>query len=146
MLSRVVGHTRTDVFTPEKRSAVMARIKGKNSKPEMLVRTALFGLGYHFRLHKADLPGRPDVYIPRLQTAVFVNGCFWHLHQRCKQGRLPRSNVKFWRNKLMGNCKRDQLNYRRLRRLGKRVVILWECQIERHISSLPEYVGAMLSR
>jgi DNA mismatch endonuclease, patch repair protein len=123
----------------------MSRIRGKHTKPELLVRSALFGMGYRFRLHKTDLPGRPDIYIPSLQTAVFVNGCFWHLHSRCKQARLPRSNVEFWRNKLTSNCKRDRSNYRSLRKLGKRVIVVWECEIERHGSKLPDYVGAMLN-
>ena len=137
---------RTDVFTPAKRSEVMSHIRGKNSKPELLVRKGLLQLGHRYRLHRSDLPGTPDVYIPALQTAVFVNGCFWHLHPRCKQGRFPKSNVEFWHSKLSGNRRRDHSNYRKLRKLGKRVLVIRECDIQRHVLDLPEYLADMLRK
>jgi len=127
---KVVG---TDVFTPEKRSEVMSRIRGKNTIPERRLRSALHVRGYRFRLHRRDLPGTPDIVFPSRCLVIFVHGCFWHLHKGCKQGRLPRSNVEFWTNKLNRNRERDNQHRIKLRSLGWRVLTSWECQIERNI-------------
>ncbi|HET6841498.1 MAG TPA: very short patch repair endonuclease [Candidatus Angelobacter sp.] len=136
---------RTDVFSARKRSEVMSKIKGKDTTPEIRVRSALHRMGFRFRLHRRDLPGCPDIYIPRLGLTVFVNGCFWHLHPRCKDARLPKSNIDFWREKLYRNRQRDAANARKLRRIGKQVLVLWECDVERHQHDLCAYIGAILS-
>ncbi len=144
MLRNQYGKTQkrssTDVFTREKRSDVMSRIRGKDTKLEVIVRSELHKLGYRFRLHRKDLPGNPDVYLKKIQTAVFVNGCFWHQHPGCRQARLPKSNVEFWTTKLIGNRKRDLKNYRKLKAMGTHVIILWECELERNLEALPRYL------
>lgn len=117
-----------DILSPEKRSALMGRIKGKNTGPEITVRRAAHKLGYRYRLHVASLPGRPDMVFPRLRKVIFVHGCFWHRHN-CVQGRsMPRTNIAFWKAKFIENRKRDRKNRNRLRRLGWKVLILWECK------------------
>jgi DNA mismatch endonuclease (patch repair protein) len=110
------------------RSATMSRIRSKDTKPEMLVRKALHRLGYRFRLHVRNLPGCPDIVLPRHCTIIQVKGCFWHGHA-CQGGRLPKSNTAYWAPKLLKNRERDRSNERKLRRLGWSVHSLWECQI-----------------
>jgi DNA mismatch endonuclease, patch repair protein len=112
------------------RSLNMSRIRSKDTKPEMLVRRALHKLGFRFRLHVRNLPGCPDIVLPKYQTIIQVKGCFWHGHN-CPDGRLPKSNREYWIPKLFGNKKRDQVNDRKLRRLGWSVKGLWECRISR---------------
>src|SRR6266850_1135769 len=96
-----------DVFTPEKRSAIMSRIKGENTRPEILVRKIVHSLGYRFRLHSNTLPGKPDLVLPRHEKIIFVHGCFWHGHVRCSRSALPSTNVQFWQKKILGNKSRD---------------------------------------
>jgi DNA mismatch endonuclease (patch repair protein) len=110
------------------RSAMMSRIRSKNTKPEMLVRKALHRLGFRFRLHLRDLPGSPDIVLPKYGTVIQVKGCFWHSHT-CRDGRLPKSNRVYWVPKLLRNRERDKSNERKLRRLGWSVRNLWECRI-----------------
>ena len=117
----------TDVFSPEKRSAVMAAIRSKDTKPEMAIRSALHRLGYRFRLHVGSLPGRPDIVLPRHLIAIQVRGCFWHGHS-CPDGRLPKSRPEYWLPKLAGNKTRDRRNDRKLRATGWSIVVVWECQ------------------
>ncbi len=119
-----------DVFSAAKRSEVMARIRAKNTKPELAVRRALHALGYRFRLHDHSLPGRPDIVMRKHATIVQVQGCFWHGH-RCLKGRMPADNRAYWAPKLAGNKARDRRNARRLRALGWRVVTIWECDVRR---------------
>jgi DNA mismatch endonuclease (patch repair protein) len=114
--------------TTAARSANMARIRSKDTKPEMLVRKALHRLGFRFRLHVRNLPGCPDIVLPKYQTIIQVKGCFWHGHT-CRDGRLPNSNREYWIPKLLGNRKRDLSNERKLRHLGWSVYCLWECRI-----------------
>src|SRR5690349_18367505 len=99
----------------------MARVKSKDTGPEMIVRRLAHELGFRFRLHRRNLPGTPDIVFPARQAVIFVNGCFWHSHERCSQNRTPRTNTDYWRPKLKGNVRRDRLNYRKLRELGWRV-------------------------
>ena len=120
----------------EQRSWVMSRIRGKDTTPELRVRSLIHRAGLRFRLHAKSLPGRPDIVLPRYQTVVFVHGCFWHRHRRCKYCRMPKSNRSYWVGKLMGNQRRDQLHLRALRRLGWHVLVIWECETEN--SSLME--------
>jgi len=116
-----------DVVSPEDRSRMMAGIKGKNSAPELLVRRLLFASGYRFRLHRRDLPGTPDIVMPGRMVAVFVHGCFWHMHQDCRYAKLPRTRPDFWKAKLLANVKRDRLAIETLNALGWRVLVVWEC-------------------
>lgn len=118
-----------DTVPPEVRSRIMAAIRAKNTSPEMAVRRLLHGMGFRFRLHVRDLPGTPDIVLPRHNLVVFVHGCFWHNHADCRGGRVPASNVGFWGPKLAGNKRRDRLNQAALRKLGWRVAVVWECRV-----------------
>jgi DNA mismatch endonuclease, patch repair protein len=120
----------SDIFTPEKRSEVMSRIRSKNTKPELVVRSILHRMGYRFRLHRKDLPGKPDIVLAKHRTAIFVNGCFWHLHDGCSGGRYPKSRKTFWLKKLNGNKARDKRNYAALAERGWLVVVVWECELK----------------
>ena len=121
----------TDTMTPEQRHRCMSAIKGKDTKPEMIVRRYLFSKGLRYRLHVKKLPGNPDLVLPKYKTVVFINGCFWHGHEGCKYYRLPKSNVEFWESKITNNKNRDILNEIKLKELGWRVVRIWECEIRR---------------
>lgn len=107
----------------------MARVRSKNTRPELLVRRLVFALGYRYRLHRRNLPGSPDlVFTPRAKV-IFVHGCFWHRHSRCALARLPKSRIDFWVPKLEGNRCRDEKNKRALARMGWKVLTIWECQL-----------------
>ncbi|MFC1943534.1 very short patch repair endonuclease [Chloroflexota bacterium] len=128
-----------DTLTPEKRSWNMSRIHSTNTKPEMLLRSVLHRIGFRFRIHRRDLPGKPDIILPKYHTVIFVHGCFWHQHPGCIEARQPKTNEKYWTVKLENNVKRDRKNRRALRKDGWRVLRFWECEIERgptHIASL----------
>ncbi len=115
-------------YVSAKRSANMRAIRAKDTTPELLTRKALFAMGCRFRLHQRDLPGRPDIVLPRFRSVIFVHGCFWHRH-RCRNGRAtPKSNAEFWRKKFEQNVDRDRRQKQLLRRLGWRVLVVWECQ------------------
>lgn len=116
-----------DVVSPEDRSRMMAGIKGKNSRPELLVRRLLFASGYRFRLHRRDLPGSPDIVMPGRMVAIFVHGCFWHMHRDCRYAKLPATRPDFWKVKLLANVERDRLVIEALGALGWRVLCVWEC-------------------
>jgi DNA mismatch endonuclease, patch repair protein len=118
-----------DIVSPEKRSRMMAGIKGKNTKPEMVVRKLVHGMGFRFRLHRKDLPGSPDLVFPRLRKVVLVHGCFWHRHPGCKFAYTPKSNIRFWLDKLNANVHRDALALKALNVLGWEVLIVWECEV-----------------
>ena len=120
-----------DIMTPEQRSRCMSAIKGKDTKPEMIVRKYLFSKGLRYRLHVRSLPGNPDIVLPKYKTVIFINGCFWHGHEGCKFYRLPKSNVEFWESKIINNKNRDVLNEIKLEELGWRVIRIWECEIRR---------------
>ena len=119
-----------DTLSPEARSRLMSRIRGKDTKPELAVRRILHSMGYRFRLHRRDLPGNPDIVLPRHRACIFVHGCFWHLHRNCKHARIPKTNQVWWRKKLEDNAVRDKRCAVALRRLGWRVITIWECQIK----------------
>jgi DNA mismatch endonuclease (patch repair protein) len=118
-----------DSLTPEERSEIMARVRSKNSRPEVFVRRLVYALGYRYRLHQRDLPGSPDLVFRPRQKVIFVHGCFWHRHTKCALARMPKSRVDFWSEKLEGNRRRDERNKRALAREGWRVLTIWECQI-----------------
>ena len=117
----------TDVHTPAQRSFNMSRIRAKDTRPELVVRSLVHQMGYRFRLHRKDLPGKPDLVLPGHRKVIFVHGCFWHMH-RCRYGRVtPKTNAEFWQQKRMGNVERDRRNVRELRRAGWSVLVVWEC-------------------
>ena len=112
------------------RSKNMSAIKSKNTKPEIIVRKFLHSKGYRFRIHRRDLPGSPDIVLPKYKTAIFVHGCFWHRHQGCKYATNPKTRIKFWENKFNQNIKRDKENILSLRNLKWEVLVVWECQLK----------------
>jgi DNA mismatch endonuclease (patch repair protein) len=118
-----------DHVTKAKRSAIMSAVRGKNTAPEILVRKAAHRLGLRFRLQGTGLPGRPDLVLSKWNTVLFVNGCFWHRHAGCPKAGTPKSNIEFWKQKFRENVRRDQTNYARLKELGWRVIVLWQCQL-----------------
>lgn len=118
-----------DVVTAETRSRMMSGIRGKDTKPEMAVRQALYAAGFRFRLHRRDLPGVPDVVLSGRRVAVFVHGCFWHRHEGCRLAAVPSTRPEFWKSKLEGNALRDRRIVEQLRALGWRVLVVWECAI-----------------
>lgn len=120
-----------DVMSTAERSALMAKVKGKNTTPEMLVRKALFAAGFRFRLHRKDLPGCPDIVLPRHRVVVFVHGCFWHAHQGCPRSKLPGTRQEFWRDKQTRNAARDAASVQSLHDQGWRVLVVWECALRR---------------
>lgn len=119
-----------DNLSPDERSKIMSRVRATNTRPELRVRKLIFALGYRYRLHAKDLPGRPDIVFRKLGKVIFVHGCFWHRHTSCALARLPKSRLDFWLPKLEGNSKRDEQNKRALQREGWKVLTIWECQLK----------------
>lgn len=119
-----------DVHEPEVRSYNMSQIKGKNTKPEILVRKFLFAKGLRFRLHEKRLAGKPDLVLPKYKTVVFVNGCFWHMHKDCKYFVIPKTRTEWWVDKLHSNVQRDKIRKKELMSMGWNVIIVWECQLK----------------
>jgi len=120
-----------DSITPEHRSWNMSRIHGKDTKIEVEVRKYLFAKGFRFRKNDKRFPGKPDVVLPKYKTVIFVNGCFWHMHEGCKQGRLPKSNLDYWREKLEKNVANDKLHEQQLKEMGWNTITLWECELKK---------------
>ena len=120
-----------DVHTPEQRSYNMSRIRGKDTKPEELVRKYLFSQGFRYRKNDARLPGKPDIVLPKYKTVIFVNGCFWHAHEGCKYFVWPKNNEDFWRDKISGNVIRDAEKRKQLENMGWKVIVVWECQLKK---------------
>ena len=118
-----------DIVSPAKRSRMMSGIKGKDTKPEITVRRILHRSGFRFRLHRKDLPGRPDIVLPKHRTVIFVNGCFWHGHENCKLFRFPKSRTQFWKTKIEANRTRDLDKIERLQP-DWRILLVWECAIK----------------
>lgn len=109
----------------------MSNVRSKNTKPELKVRSLLHRLGYRFRIHRKDLPGKPDIVLPKYHLAIFVHGCFWHQHPGCNRAKLPKKNRIFWEAKLIGNAKRDSVVQEKLKKIGWNVLVIWECDIKR---------------
>src|SRR6202521_2601072 len=117
----------SDVFSPEKRSWIMSRVRGSDTNPELMIRSMLHRLGYRFRLHRKDLPGTPDVVLSGRRSVVFVHGCFWHGHT-CSRGNLPTSNADFWQRKIAKNRERDGRVQKELKKEGWKVLTIWQCE------------------
>ncbi|WP_443690485.1 very short patch repair endonuclease [Pseudomonas sp.] len=113
------------------RSEIMRSVKSENTTPELLIRSLLHRLGFRFRLHRKDLPGSPDVVLPRYRTVIFVHGCFWHRHPGCRLTTTPKSRQGYWLPKFMGNVERDRRNIETLQKMGWQVIVIWECEIKR---------------
>jgi DNA mismatch endonuclease (patch repair protein) len=130
-----------DKLDPSRRSENMRRIKSKNTKPEVLLRSLLHRKGYRFRIHRKDIPGNPDIVFPGRRKAIFVHGCFWHQHQACREGRLPGTRQDYWVPKLEKNKARDALALERLTALGWQSAVVWECEL----CDLPAVVQALVN-
>ena len=121
----------TDKFSKETRSYIMSQIQGKDTKPEILVRSYLFSRGLRFRKNDKRYPGSPDIVFPKYNTIVFVHGCFWHHHEGCKYATMPKSNVEYGKNKFYRNKERDERNQKELEAMGWNVIIVWECELKK---------------
>jgi len=118
-----------DRFTSQERSRIMSRIKGRDTKPEKFVRSLLHAMGYRFRLHRKDLPGKPDIVLPKHRKVVFVHGCFWHGHSDCCRAERPKANADFWNKKIDANMARDANAQSSLNKLGWDFLVLWQCEM-----------------
>ena len=119
-----------DIFSKSERSKIMSKVSGKDTKPELLVRKFLFSKGFRYRKNVKDLPGKPDIVMPKYKTIIFIHGCFWHGHEGCEAAKLPTSNVDYWTGKVASNIKRDIQNKQLLNALGWNVIVIWECQLK----------------
>ena len=133
-----------DTISEEKRSWNMSRIKGKNTKPEIIVRSLLHKAGYRFRIHRKDLPGKPDIILPKHNTVIFVNGCYWHRHPGCRYAYTPKSRIEFWNAKFAGTVERDIKHRRQLIDMGWKVEVIWECETG-NLNELIEKINKILS-
>jgi DNA mismatch endonuclease (patch repair protein) len=134
-----------DTLSRRERSERMGRVKSKDTKPELVVRRLVYGLGFKYRLHASRMPGKPDLVFTRLKSIIFVHGCFWHRHSGCALCRMPKSRLEFWEPKLEENRRRDSRNQRKLRRDGWRLLVIWECQLanqDRVKSRILEFLGS----
>jgi len=118
-----------DIYSKLKRSEIMSKISGTETKPEILIRKYLFSKGFRFRKNDKRLPGRPDVVLPKYKTVIFIHGCFWHGHH-CKAGKLPETNKEFWENKINSNMERDKKNQHKLEKLGWKIITVWQCKLK----------------
>ena len=134
-------------MTPQQRHLCMSHIRSKDTKPEQLVRQALWHKGFRYRLHVKDLPGKPDIVLPKYKTAIFVNGCFWHGHKGCKDFVIPKSNTSFWLEKIGKNKNRDEQNITALISAGWKVITIWECELKKPVieATLSELLQTFLS-
>ena len=121
----------TDIVSAPVRSRMMSGIRGKDTKPEMLVRRFLHGYGFRYKVHDKNLPGKPDIVLPKYRTVIFIHGCFWHQHRKCKYAAMPKSNHAFWKSKLDGNVTRDRKIVSQLKKAGWDCHTIWECQISK---------------
>jgi DNA mismatch endonuclease (patch repair protein) len=118
-----------DIWSKEKRSECMSKIRSKDTKPELALRKALFARGFRYRANDKKLPGKPDIVLPKYKTAIFLHGCFWHRHEGCKYAYTPKTNTEFWVDKITSNAERDKVNFQKLTALGWNVLTVWECEI-----------------
>ncbi|MBF0185829.1 MAG: DNA mismatch endonuclease Vsr [Magnetococcales bacterium] len=135
----------TDVFAPEKRSAVMAKIRFKDTRPELVVRRLVWRLGFRYRLHERRLPGRPDFVFWGRRKVIFVHGCFWHHHPGCKYAVVPATRREFWLDKLERNVERGNVNLKTLEQMGWKMLIIWECETRTSLNKLNKVILEFLS-
>ncbi len=135
-----------DIWDKKKRSEVMSHIRSKDTKPERILRSALHKRGYRFRIHRKDLPGKPDIVLPKYQTVIFVHGCFWHYHADCREGRIPHTNTKFWKEKLSKTVNRDKEHQKVLQEIGWKVMVFWECEVENKLQEVLKVVDKNLKK
>jgi len=133
-----------DIFSPEKRSDIMRQVRSTNTTPERRVRSLLHCLGFRFRLQRKDLPGKPDIVLPKYSTVVFVHGCFWHRHPGCPRASTPATNQDYWLPKFKRTVKRDQKNQKMLHRFGWNVIVVWECEL-RELDRLAERLSRAIT-
>lgn len=133
----------TDIVSRSKRTEIMSSVKQRHTKPEIAVRKILHRLGFRFRLHRKDLPGSPDIVLPKFHTAIFVHGCFWHQHKNCSKSRRPSSNQEYWNTKLDDNISRDKRKEKELSKLGWDVATVWQCEI-RNLETLTKKLKKLL--
>lgn len=139
----------TNKKEPMTRSENMARIAGSNTKPEIYLRKILWSNGIRYRINYIILPGKPDIYVATSRTAIFVNGCFWHMHHGCKFSTIPKTNTLFWSDKLHGNVSRDLRVYEELEALGIKVIVVWGCEVKNMIKDAEfrnEYISCLLEK
>ena len=129
-----------DKISPEHRSWNMSRIKGKDTKIEVMVRQYLFHYGFRFRKNDKRYPGKPDVVLPKYKTAIFVHGCFWHRHEGCKLATIPKTRTEFWMEKFAKNVANDKKHYEQLQEMGWHVIVIWECELENDFKTTMEKV------
>ncbi len=108
----------------------MSKVSGKETKPEIFIRKFLFAQGFRYRKNDKRFPGKPDIVLPKYKTVIFVHGCFWHGHQNCRKSALPQTNYEFWKNKIQGNTERDKSNQKQLKKLGWKIIVVWQCRIK----------------
>ena len=135
----------SDKLTSERRSWNMSRIKGKDTKIEVEVRRYLFSKGYRFRKNDKRYPGKPDIVLPKYHTAIFVHGCFWHRHEGCKDATTPKTHIEFWLDKFDKNVRNDQIKQEKLKELGWKVIVIWECELKKDFQGTMERIEQKLT-
>ena len=136
----------TDIWPKEKRSEVMSLVRSRNTKPEKAVRSVLHHMGIRFRLHRRDLPGRPDIVLPKYRSVIFVHGCFWHFHHNCRDGKIPWSNQDYWKPKLERTIRRDNEALAALRNAGWSTLVIWECEVRKNLPEVQEKILTFLNK
>jgi DNA mismatch endonuclease (patch repair protein) len=122
----------------------MSKIRSKNTKPEIILRSELHKKGYRFRIHSKSLPGKPDIILPKYKTVIFVHGCFWHQHKNCIDGRIPKTRTDYWKAKLEKNIQRDIKNRKEIKKMGWKPLVIWECEIEKKIEKISNKITKFL--
>jgi DNA mismatch endonuclease (patch repair protein) len=135
-----------DTITKEQRSQNMSKIRSKDTLPEILIRKALWRMGYRYRLYYKLLPGKPDIVITKYKIVIFVHGCFWHRHENCIEASRPKTNSEYWETKINKNIERDKKYQEEIKRLGWKVIIIWECNVKKDIEENIKLVGKQLDK
>ena len=125
---------------------MMSRVRTKGTAPELALRSALHSVGIRFRLHRKDLPGKPDIVLPKYKCVIFVHGCFWHHHEGCIKSKMPKTNIEFWQDKIAANIKRDKSNQSDLAKMGWQVLVVWECDIKKDVTAAVKNAVAEIQR